>query len=591
LSVFAEDIAPDIIITSATPILAMRLRSHGADSQFTGINISIEDASVDELSDIMVHIDSNANSMVDAGETIAPIRVITHDDGIVELILLDPMEISINSDTNLILTARIDTDSASMSMDVNLEEVIAPNSCIMVKNGRITRHNIGQPIGMAVDGAFGDWRRFNGILDRINDQSPSNQTIVNANADLTEARAALDGDLFVYLSVSGRMLGGSAMPLMRHRPEGIAPVPLPDSDRDSVPDYLDPLPEDFDNDGVNDTMANQDKDGDGILDYGSGGADYWLNTTIPANWPPEYAGKNVTIYIGPYSQKTNMGYDSVYILLDSDGDPMTGVVTMGAIGVDHVVQVDGKNGQVASSIIYRYDSALGRMPWAEVGQISAAVDSTRMELAIPPTMANLVQGSGFGIWASIKDWKDTEDNLDGYIPENNVGIVAPLSTRSLTGVEPDAAKPRMTLAKTVNKATANLSEVLMYTITYSATKADSYNVWFNETYPAGVTFLNANPAPTSGTNRWQFPHLAMGTSGTIFINVTVNSNVLNGTVLTNRIDVDWSDGVRWEGTATSSASTTVVIIPEFGLGPLSGILLMLGTVVCLKRKFKTSRSR
>ncbi|MCK5309974.1 MAG: DUF11 domain-containing protein, partial [Thermoplasmata archaeon] len=164
-----------------------------------------------------------------------------------------------------------------------------------------------------------------------------------------------------------------------------------------------------------------------------------------------------------------------------------------------------------------------------------------------------------------------------------------INTRSQGSEIPQAAKPKIAITKTVDLGTASPGDVLMYTITYDVSKGDAYDTLITETYPPDVTFLDANPAPTVGDNVWDFGTLADGTSGTIFVNVTVNLAAANNTILTNTVDATWTDGGTWPaGDTSTDTSTTVVIIPEFGLGSLSGILIMSGIVLISRRKFKIS---
>lgn len=73
-----------------------------------------------------------------------------------------------------------------------------------------------------------------------------------------------------------------------------------DSDKDTVINEEDLFPYDFDNDGVPDADEGFDVDNDGIIDFPYGN-DMWMNTTLPANFPNPYSGRNVVEYIGPFS--------------------------------------------------------------------------------------------------------------------------------------------------------------------------------------------------------------------------------------------------------------------------------------------------
>ena len=507
--------------------------------------------------------------------------VIDQDSGTLEFASL--IDISSNSYVNFILAVNLNPNAAGKAIGLWVDQAAGTQALPSI-SGQIKLHNIGMPGEMTIDGAFGDWSGIGGNIDPANDViSLRNNNQINKNVDIAQARASIDGDLFVYMSVNGNMFGGATMPVLRTRPGTSNVTNTMDTDKDTVPDYLDPLPEDFDNDGVNDSSENNDVDSDGILDYTHGGTDYWLNTTLPGNYAPGYANMDIAVYIGPVMDKINQGYDQAYVLVDSDDDPLTGTIIMGGIGIDHVAIVEGKNGRITSNQLYEFDLSLGDNPWAFIGNITAAGDSYRMELAINPASIGITNGN-FTIYTAMKDWSGDEDILDEAIDSANIPEFAPLSTRGSPADDALAPKPRISISKTADLATASPGDVIMYTITYDVSKADAYDVLFTEIYPADVTFLNATPAPTAGDNIWDFGILADGTSGTIFINVTVDANVANNTILTNTIDATWNDGGTWPaGSSSTDTTTTVVIVPEFEFGPLSGILIMVGVFLLGRR--------
>src|SRR5207247_2772933 len=87
---------------------------------------------------------------------------------------------------------------------------------------------------------------------------------------------------YLYADVTGRILAGTPVPQAPRPTPPPGPPPANDTDRDGVPDSVDPFPYDFNNDGIPDAATNGDYDGDGVTDYGlPGGDDYWLNSTIP----------------------------------------------------------------------------------------------------------------------------------------------------------------------------------------------------------------------------------------------------------------------------------------------------------------------
>ena len=99
---------------------------------------------------------------------------------------------------------------------------------------------------------------------------------------------------------------------------------------------------------------------------------------------------------------------------------------------------------------------------------------------------------------------------------------------------------------------------LNYTIHVSNTgNATATNVTVTETYDGNVTFVAAEPAPAPGNDTWKFATLNVSETGWINISVTVNSSVLNGTVLHNVVNVTCDEGV----TDFDTENTTVFAAP------------------------------
>jgi hypothetical protein len=95
--------------------------------------------------------------------------------------------------------------------------------------------------------------------------------------------------------------------------------------------------------------------------------------------------------------------------------------------------------------------------------------------------------------------------------------------------------PAISLIKTA-PISAFSSLTIPYIITYQNLGTSmAYNVWINETYPPDAFFLNSNPVPNVSNNAWYIGNLTPGSSGTIFINMTTDAYLANGTVLDNWI--------------------------------------------------------
>jgi uncharacterized repeat protein (TIGR01451 family) len=290
--------------------------------------------------------------------------------------------------------------------------------------GFMTNVYVGSPQEISVDGAFADWNAIGPNHDADGDLAiPLHPMTLNENIDIRDYRLnRTQTDVSFYISVDGRMLGGIDTPLIGRRPS--LPSNITDRDLDSVPDEYDTHLLDFNNDGIPDEAMANDVDDDGIRDYPFGN-DYWLNTTIPPEYPEPYRNRNVTVYIGPVTQRILRGVDEVRVLLDSDDDPSTGLLTYAGsevMGMDHLVVVTGRNEKILSSEILTYNRT-GNVPWRNLGEAVSGKDSHRIEISVPTSYLNL-SVNGSAIFQMI-DWNfrsDTGDDPIGTKSFNPGGI-------------------------------------------------------------------------------------------------------------------------------------------------------------------------
>jgi len=195
------------------------------------------------------------------------------------------------------------------------------------------------PAGHVVDGAFRDW------TNDLNDTANEPTTGGNPSVDIGRF-AALFGaaNVTFHVALHGPAFAGT---VLTRRPNAVpsgGPQPLADRDRDTVPDSIDPYPDDFNNDGIPDVSAGGDVDGDGARDYTDGGTDQWLNTSLPMTFPNPYAGRNVSVYIGPQVAPVPpppmIGTDEMRLFVDADNVSATGYFIAG-IGADYLIDVQG----------------------------------------------------------------------------------------------------------------------------------------------------------------------------------------------------------------------------------------------------------
>jgi len=149
-----------------------------------------------------------------------------------------------------------------------------------------------------------------------------------------------------------------------------------------------------------------------------------------------------------------------------------------------------------------------------------------------------------------------------YVGENNVSAVA----RNANGTDMQtwvwnvapAPLPVLEINKTDNPDPVSPGGILNYSIHVNNTgNATATNVIVTETYDANVTFLDAVPAPSQGSDTWQFATLNVGESKWINISVTINASVLNETMLHNIVNVTCDEGV----TDSDTEDTTVISLP------------------------------
>jgi ribosomal protein L40E len=299
------------------------------------------------------------------------------------------------------------------------------NGTVSVRETSITSSYVLAAPEPTVDGAFADWDsvKVKGLSDGNDDVfSLRSPWVVNENIDLRGFRMHIGDNTSFYAEIdqAGRFLGGVDIPSLTMRP----PPPstkVRDSDGDTVPDIFEPanMTLDFNNDGIPDSSRPDDVDGDGIVDY-PGGPDYWLNTTIPGWFPQDYRGRAVSVYVGPISTTPLEGIERLMIFIDADG-ALTGlqVASDGQIrGMDYLLLVEGRQGQVRSSGLYAYNGTAA-IPWQFIRNVDAAVDSYRLEAGLDS--AALPLKDDFAVLFRTMDWRGARDDADDVLGNATAG--------------------------------------------------------------------------------------------------------------------------------------------------------------------------
>jgi len=590
VEVVARGTGPDVLAPGRSGVMLLRMsaRSFGVNTQASWMNFTVTgDAFAADLGNARLVLDSDDDGTFDtASDTVLSTTILNVDTKHLAFALDEPQTITTDRDLNLFFVADLVTGLQGRTVGLSMTEMALGSGIAIVSNVDKLIHNIGAPVDIRIDGAFGDWQSQTQYVDAANDVVPdkANSTTINKNVDLADMRFGLDDELYVYASVSGIMMGGSDIPTIRTRPGPAPDAADRDTDRDTVPDAYDgpngdgSMSHDFDNDGTPDVNEAGDVDNDGVVDYNHDGVDYWLNTTIPSNFLQNYSDMNVTVYVGPIDTPhlQNLGEDRAYVLVDSDDDPMSGAVTRGAIGADHAIVITGKHNRVTGSELYRYDRTASP-PWVLVDDVPTAIDWYRMELVVDPLLMGITPTDNFTVFISMKDWKGDYDIGDVSVRSEN------MDTSALTrGTK--AQKPKMAITKTVDKATAGPGDTLTYTISYVNTRSTAYDVVIREAYPTGVTFVSALPAPTSGDGVWDIGTLGTDEGGTIQVTVTVDAGVMDGDDLENTVYVEYTDGGSWSQRRWDSATTTVVIVPEMQHVIVTFIGLMVTSIIVINKR-------
>ena len=156
--------------------------------------------------------------------------------------------------------------------------------------------------------------------------------------------------------------------------------------------------------------------------------------------------------------------------------------------------------------------------------------------------------------------------------QNESGTVqSRLASQSTTARNPVILNmSNVTVTKTDTPDPVAVPALLNYTISVaSAGDGIAFNVTVNDTYPAQVIFLSAQPAPLAGTNNtFLLGSLAPGTN--ISINITFNvTSVPNGTLINNTVNATFQNGSNGTYSAVDTESTLVLNEPVFNLSNIS----------------------
>ncbi|MFQ6101256.1 MAG: hypothetical protein ACE5OS_08480 [Anaerolineae bacterium] len=159
-------------------------------------------------------------------------------------------------------------------------------------------------------------------------------------------------------------------------------------------------------------------------------------------------------------------------------------------------------------------------------------------------------GSENRVWTFPTLAVDTSESIDVFVQVTDTiagGTVltneatldsaqtVPISTTEATYVQP---KSKLEVTQSDIPDPVQAGATLVYSILYENNgTAGATNVVITDTYDSRVTYLSASPPPDAGNNVWYTSTLPAGGSGTILVQVRVDTPLPNGTLLNNVVTV------------------------------------------------------
>src|SRR5881296_594501 len=389
LSVIADPEVPDVVSGNGVPLLQLTLTAHGQAVALDSLHIELAGTAAPSAA-LSLRLMQGGNLVAEATPTS---RDVTFS--------FPALQIAVGATTYLYIVGDFSgTSGETFGLRLPSTHPFGLGAAVVALRENAGARTLGYigvvPSAPQVDGAFDEWSALS--ADGLNDVTPR----PNPDIDVGRYGAQHGGtSTFLYTDVSGRILRGTPVP------EAPQPVPLQntsgpaDTDRDTVPDVVDSMPLDFNNDGIPDAQTNGDYDGDGITDYGfPGGTDYWLNTTIPSTFPAPYAGRSVSVYIGPDNRPPVPGDDAIRIFLAIDNSTFSGY-SIGGIGADRLFEIRGKDGTVTQSALLAFTGSFpGQWAWTPLAPVTVALGYHAVELSVPLNASDLYVESG-DFWGSV----------------------------------------------------------------------------------------------------------------------------------------------------------------------------------------------
>ena len=408
---------PEVLSGMDVGLLELDLRSHVASSTYTALRVAF--------------LGTATTSAVTA------LRLVDGSGGLIQEQIPSAREVSFSFPPRTVEvgqseTLRLRGDIAGTSGDT-LGLTIADSSAIELVRGVATVRPRPSPraagyVGVVpsvsiVDGGFSEWTNVS--TDPVDGSR-------RADVDLRGYGMLREGSaLFLHWAGGGHAFEGVVVPEANWVAERPFVPGRIDSDRDTVPDSDDSMPFDFNNNGIDDVATNGDYDEDAILDYPFG-PDAYLNTTIPASFPPAYRDRPISLYVGPNNRPVLVGEDVVRAYLDTDNSAATGFRT-NILGAEYLVEIRGQEGVITYRALSRFTgSSQLDWAWTPISAPPAATDYARVEAAVS------TGGLGFGnlstAFFEVMDWSMQKDSsVDAVMRIGAEGIASAPRAPAMVG--------------------------------------------------------------------------------------------------------------------------------------------------------------
>ncbi|TMA04375.1 MAG: hypothetical protein E6J93_07345 [Methanobacteriota archaeon] len=242
LSVVADPQTPDVIAGNGVALLRLMLTAHGQPVALDSVHVEIAGTAPANASSLL--------QVTDGANVLAQVAPMSRD----VTFSFAPIQLAVGSSTNLTVLGDF-SSTIGETFGVRLPAVhpfgLGAGVVSLRENpgARMLGYLGFVPSTPRVDGAFDEWTSLSS--DTTNDVGPRS----NPNIDLGRYGAQRSGtSTFLYTDVTGRLFHGTPVP------EHPQPVPAQsqgpaDTDRDGVPDAVDPFPFDFNNDGIPDAQT------------------------------------------------------------------------------------------------------------------------------------------------------------------------------------------------------------------------------------------------------------------------------------------------------------------------------------------------